>query len=138
MAEAPKPSERRKRLGKTERAAAQQRHAAQQQPLPDETISVTTRPPLIHGKVVSQDERVGHGLFALLSERNDGVLKICPTENPMACYSYWRWSRGRWSGHYVCSLSSIYELGTALAVLRQRVEDVEMGNRKPTKDRYQG
>lgn len=132
------PSNRRKRLGKAERAAAQQKHAAQQQPLPDACTNVH----FIEQKPVTPytntEGRTGRHLFALLTESIDGVLKICPTENPLVCYLYWRWSRGRWAGYYLCSLCSLYELSSGLAQLASKIDDVRIGSRKPTKDRYQG
>jgi len=136
MGDAPKPSAKRERLGRAERAAAQQRHAAQQQPLPDYTIQVDGPEALLAANQTAACYGLGVALRAVLKGRDDGVLKICPTDNPMLCYSYWRWSRGNWAGHYVCSLSTIYELAKGLANLQQQIAFVEAGIKRPTHDKY--
>lgn len=134
----PVTSERRKRLGKSERRQAQEQRALAQQPLPDLATEVRYSEQKPHNAYTNQEGRTGRKLLELLHGRDDGVLKICPTENPMACYVYWRWSRGRWAGYYLCSLCSLYELSSGLAQLAGKIEEVQTGLRKPTKDRYQG
>jgi len=75
-------------------------------------------------------------LIDVLNTTEQGVLKICPTDDWRACYYYWRWSRGSLAGHYVCVLASVYDVGLALRTLLAKRDDVVAGRRKPTKDRY--
>lgn len=138
MGHDPKQSERRARLGKAERAAAQEKMTAKQSPLPDLTTTVTHTPPKPRRTYSDEHGLTGTRLHDIISLYSDGVMKICPTENPLICYLYWRWSRGRWAGHYVCVLCSSYELSIALGVLVSRIEEVQTGQRRPTRDRYQG
>jgi hypothetical protein len=132
----PKPSARRTRAGKEERAAARAATTPRQEPLPPETVEV--RP--------SATNEVRNALFLQnvlreFTERatNDGVkgvLKICPTERWQTCYLYWRWSQGEHAGHYVCVVTSIYDLSLGLAMLAEKYTAVLERRMRPTKDRY--
>lgn len=136
MGKDPTMTSRRLREGRAERSAAQQRWAPTQQPLPDQTAEVRYTPTTPQGSSSEPLSHLDALLHDLLVDRPDGVLKFCPTDNWALCYVYWRWSRGQWAGHYVCAAGSAYELVPLLRILSGKITEVEMGSRKPTKDRY--
>jgi len=132
----PKPTARQSRATKRERAA----RASEASPLP------LREPPLLTDP--NQQVRVGYqprsnaadathnALIELAQDRGDGVIKICPTEDWKVCYCYWRWSRGTYSGHYVCVMGDVYSVGALLSELLRKRAEVEEGRRKPTRDKW--
>lgn len=68
----------------------------------------------------------------------EGYLRYIPDGDQKKVYIKWKWSTGRWSGHYVMSVVDITDIGAGLFFLRRRVQEVEDGYRTPTRDQYMG
>lgn len=69
-----------------------------------------------------------------LSTRDDGYLRVIPDGAGKSVYWKWKYTRGQWAGHYVMSVVSWYDPALALLLLRQKIDQVEVGLKRPAKD----
>lgn len=68
--------------------------------------------------------------------RDDGWLRISPTQDGKACYFKWKWTGGPHAGHYVMSVYPAHEADEALRGLAHKVHAVDSGEKPPVKDHY--
>lgn len=68
--------------------------------------------------------------------RTDGWLRVVPDENGKVVWYKWKFTRGTWQGHYVMVRGDQYQHGVSLRVLRGKLEHVDLGYARPTKDSY--
>lgn len=76
-----------------------------------------------------------HEHLTALSSRDDGYLRIIPDGARKAAYYKWKFTRGEWAGHYVMAVVSYYDPAMALLLVRQKIDQVELGIKRPAKDR---
>jgi hypothetical protein len=67
--------------------------------------------------------------------RDDGYLRYIPDGDLTKLYIKWKWTTGKWIGHYVMSAVDVHEISLGLRLLRSKVTEVDEGRRGPTKDR---
>lgn len=68
----------------------------------------------------------------------DGLLKLSPSEDGKLWYVVYRWTRGRWRGHYVTAVVNRGDLRYGVLLAQRKVDDVRAGRKRPTLDKYQG
>lgn len=82
----------------------------------------------------SQAREALHYHLCALSTRDDGYLRVIPDGAGKSVYWKWKFTRGQWIGHYVMSVVSWYDPALALLLLRQKIDAVEVGTKRPAKD----
>lgn len=75
-------------------------------------------------------------MCALLTS-DTGWLRMVPAEHEVV-YLKWKWDAGAHKGHYVMVQGYLGELAFLLDTLLRKREEVERGERTPTKDRFYG
>ena len=86
----------------------------------------------------SEGAALRHFLQSFRSDGDRGYLRIIDTDNAEVWYVKWKWTAGRWAGHYVFDSCADGDLPACLRRLRAQVADVRTGGRKPTKDKQYG
>lgn len=69
-------------------------------------------------------------------DREDGWLRIVPDHDQKVLWVKWKYTRGRWRGHYIMVRMGIYEHGLAASMLLRKLNDVDLGQARPTLDSY--
>jgi len=82
------------------------------------------------------DTEVPQLLTCLISDLSQGYLKFCPSNQMGKCFIYFKWTGGKFAGHYVVVVYSILEVVEGLRKLVEKVEECESGRRKPTPDHF--
>lgn len=67
-------------------------------------------------------------------DHDGGWLRIVPQVDAHEVFFKWKFTTGPWAGHYVMSRTMHWQYAYGLEVLRQKVEEVEEGSRRPTRD----
>lgn len=68
--------------------------------------------------------------------RNDGWLRLVPDCEGQVHWK-WRFTSGRWAGHYVYFLQTVYQTAEeAFAGLARKLDSVDVGGLRPSKDDY--
>lgn len=77
-------------------------------------------------------------LFALgvLVDRADGWLRVVPERDGNSVFIKWKFTHGLWDGHYVLAVTTRFSIAAGFATLLEKLEDVDRGRRRPTKDHY--
>lgn len=84
-------------------------------------------------------KRVGANSRVVLALRDDGWLRVSPDGQLDSVYIKWKFTRGRWAGHYVMVRILAYDIDEGLDILVSKVQLVEQGQMKPTRDKpYEG
>lgn len=73
--------------------------------------------------------------FAL---RDDGYLRQIPDGEHEEVFLKWKFTSGKHPNHYVMAKCTVDQLGMGYWLLRRKVQEVDIGARKPTIDRYYG
>lgn len=76
----------------------------------------------------------GAALCELLM-RDDGWLRAIPDGEGKTAYLKWKFSRGRFAGHYVMVVIHPVDYRVGFTMLWDKIEDCYTGHRRPTKDR---
>lgn len=123
---APEPKEIAKGI-KRERGRRYDPYSGTGVPVGMDTSSAETSPGL-------QSREALHSHICALSTRDDGYLRVIPDGAGKSVYWKWKYTRGQWAGHYLMSVVSWYDPALALLLLRQKIDQVEVGLKKPAKD----
>lgn len=75
-------------------------------------------------------------LLCSLVARDDGWLRVAPDPLDDKLYFKWKFTRGRWAGHYVMSVVRISEVTIGLRLLDIKLTKVESGTFRPSLDTY--
>jgi len=67
---------------------------------------------------------------------DDGYLKVKREPDGDDIHLTWIWTLGKWSRHYVYVRCAHVQLAWGLGLLQGKIEQVDMGLRHPTPDRY--
>jgi hypothetical protein len=80
--------------------------------------------------------QVNPGMTSLTSllVRNDGWLRACPDGDSTLVYLKWKFTGGKWAGHYVMVLVYYWQLDYGLSLLLDKIAAVEEGAKRPTRD----
>lgn len=73
-------------------------------------------------------------VFVWFLNRHDGWLRIVPEDDAQACYLKWKMNTGRWPNHYVMVRCQSWQIEYGLALLQSKLEEVDLGVRRPTQD----
>jgi len=85
------------------------------------------------------DEDPINGLWFDLRDlllRDDGWLRIVPDGDQKTVWYKWKFTRGKWSNHYVMVRGEQYQHGLALSLLSKKLAGVDLGYDRPSQDRY--
>lgn len=74
-------------------------------------------------------------LQSFRSDEDRGYLRIIDTDDAEEWYVKWKWTGGRWAGHYVFDRCIDGDIAASLRRLRSQVAEVRTGSRRPTKDK---
>jgi hypothetical protein len=75
----------------------------------------------------------GNPLLSLVT-RDDGWLRIIPSRDSESVYIKWKFSHGTHAGYYVMCVVQYWQMGYGLNLLVDKLEAVEKGTFKPTRD----
>lgn len=71
-----------------------------------------------------------------LYARDDGWLRIVPHGQGKTVYYKWKFTRGKWANHYVMYRDDDNRPFTSILSLESKVNDVDVGARRPALDSY--
>lgn len=78
---------------------------------------------------------VARALLPFLT-RDDGWLRISPTNDGETVYFKWKWTAGPYANHYVMAVYPAHEADQALALLARKMHAVDSREQKPVRDHY--
>lgn len=84
-------------------------------------------------------EGTAHGgmiLLATILDRRDGWLRIVPDGDGKVCWFKWKFTTGPWAGFYAMVRGERDQHGESLRVLARKLNDIDGGFSKPTRDSY--
>ena len=70
--------------------------------------------------------------------RQDGWLRVVPDYDAARLYWKWKYTAGRYDGHYVMYVGDMGDMNSAVVGLLEKIEKADIGELKPTKDKYYG
>lgn len=73
--------------------------------------------------------------LSFLCTRDDGWLRITNKDSGARVFYKFKYTSGKWTNYYVYFETDGPQLGAGLDGLRRKYEQVDRGERKPTKDR---
>lgn len=82
------------------------------------------------------DARSFWDTFMWFFSRHDGWLRIVADSDAEVLYIKWKFSSGAWKGYYCMARVDVWELDVGLYLLRDKVERVDLGVHRPTKDQF--
>ena len=78
--------------------------------------------------------RTATATLSYLLMRDDGWLRLVPAADGKTLYLKWKFSRGKWSGHYVMAVVEVWQWDYGLSLLADKLEAVDLSVKIPTKD----
>jgi len=75
---------------------------------------------------------------ARLFSRADGWLRAVPDFDTGRLYVKWKFTAGRYAGHYVMAVHTLWSFDEAVSTLLDKLDAVDSGARRPTRDNYYG
>lgn len=78
---------------------------------------------------------VARALLPFLT-RDDGWLRISPTNDGQTVYFKWKWTGGPYANHYVMAVYPAHEAHQALRLLAGKMDAVDSGEKRPVRDHY--
>lgn len=76
--------------------------------------------------------------LATLYCRDDGWLRMVPQDHGKTVYWKWKFTRGRWAGHYIMWRDDEFHPSGSLVGLVAKLGAVDAGEHKPILDQYYG
>lgn len=74
--------------------------------------------------------------FAILASCDGGYLRMSPHPLDDKLYFKWKYTSGAWDNHYCFISGRVAEFEALAWALLRYMEDVDLGVRRPTPDRY--
>lgn len=68
---------------------------------------------------------------------DDGYYKVVPGNGGKSWYLSYKWTSGRWRGHYVMAVVGRGDLPLGYVLLAEKVYQVRAGTRQPSLDNYE-
>lgn len=96
------------------------------QPMPQDFAHV--------GRIADDGGLAAARILQSIIRRDDGWLRVVPQPDEQLLYIKWKFVRGRYRGSYVMSRVRLWELDYGLHLLREKLDDVDRGLRRPTLD----
>ena len=75
-------------------------------------------------------------LMVQLMHRSDGWLRMVPDRDNDVTWWKWKFTSGRWQGHYAMVRGDKYQPLAAVSILLRKLASIDLCFERPSKDTY--